>query len=94
MMISLLIGCGAESKSACSVQICCELTTRSAKVVDDLMYVGYSNRVYVVLLRLIVSCCEDASMLLACNIESTSEGKREFRPKWSAIYTHQGRQSW
>ena len=42
---------------------CCEVTTRSTKV-GYLMYLGYSNRVYVVLLRLIVSCCEDVSMLL------------------------------
>jgi len=44
------------------------------------MYLGYSNRVYVVLLRLIVSCCEDVSMLLAWNIENTSEGKEKSDP--------------
>ena len=41
---------------------CCEVTTRSTKV-DYLMYLGYSNTVCV-LLRLIVPCCEDVSMLL------------------------------
>jgi hypothetical protein len=40
---------------------CCEVTTRSTKV-GYLMYLGNSNGV---LLVLILSCCEDESMLLA-----------------------------
>jgi hypothetical protein len=40
---------------------CCEVTTRSTKV-GNLMYLGSSNGV---LLVLILSCCEDESMLLA-----------------------------
>jgi hypothetical protein len=41
--------------------LCCEVTTRSTKV-GYLMYLGNSNDV---LLVLILSCCEDESMLLA-----------------------------
>ena len=41
--------------------LCCEVTTRSTKV-SYLMYLGNSNGV---LLVLILSCCEDESMLLA-----------------------------
>ena len=44
--------------------MCCEVASRSTKV-GFFMYLGYSNRMCVVLLRLIVSCCEDVSMLLA-----------------------------
>jgi hypothetical protein len=40
---------------------CCEVTTRSTKV-DYMMYLGNSNGV---LLVLILSCCEDESILLA-----------------------------
>jgi hypothetical protein len=41
--------------------ICCEVTTRSTKV-GYLMYLGNSNGVSLVL---ILSCCDDESMLLA-----------------------------
>jgi hypothetical protein len=44
-----------------SLITCCEVTTRSTKV-GYLMYLGNSNDV---LLVLILSCCEDESMLLA-----------------------------
>jgi hypothetical protein len=50
-----------NSDTPTSCPICCEVTTRSTKV-GYLIYLGNSNGV---LLVLILSYCEDGSMLLA-----------------------------